>query len=50
LKRPNLRIVGLEKRGNPGQRHKVIEENPPNLKKEILIKVQGGHRALNRPD
>ena len=46
MRKPNLRIVGIQE-GNDSQIkgpenifNKIIEENFPNLKKELPIKVQ----------
>jgi hypothetical protein len=44
--RPNLRIVGIEERedsqfkGSVNIFNKIIEENFPNLKKEMLMNIQ----------
>ena len=54
MKRPNLRIIGVEEREElqlkgPGNIfNKIIEENFPNLKKDIPMKVQEAYRTPNR--
>jgi hypothetical protein len=46
MRRPNLRIIGIEERGDTQLKgpvnifNKIIEENFPNLKKEIPINIQ----------
>ena len=46
MKRPNLRIIGKEKgeelqlKGTENIFNKIIVENFPNLKKDIITKVQ----------
>lgn len=45
MKRPNLRIVGIEEeesqlKGPENIFNKIIEENFPDLKKKMLVKVQ----------
>ena len=48
MKRPNLRIIGIDEnedsqlKGLKNIFNKIIEENFPNLKKEMAIKVQKG--------
>jgi hypothetical protein len=56
IKRPNLRIMGIEK-GEEVQAdgihnifNKIITENFPNLEKDIPIKMQEASRTPNRPD
>jgi hypothetical protein len=56
MKRPNLRIKRIEE-GEASQLkkpkdifNKIIEENFPNLKKEMAINVQEAHRTPNRLD
>ena len=56
IKRPNLRIIGVEQ-GEELQLkdaenifNKMIEENFPNLKKDIPMKVQEAYRTPNRLD
>jgi hypothetical protein len=54
IKRPNLRITRIEKnkesqlKGSENIFNKIIEENFPNLKKEIAIKVQEVYRMPNK--
>ena len=56
MKRPNLRIMGIEERkktqvkGTENIFNKIIEENFPNLKKMMPIEVQEEYRILNRLD
>lgn len=56
MKRKNLRIIGIEEgeetqvKGTENILNKIIEENIPNLMKEIVIKVQKAYRTLNRLD
>ena len=46
MRRPNLRIIGVEEsedsqlKGPVNIFNKIIEENFPNLKKEVPIKIQ----------
>jgi hypothetical protein len=47
MKRPNLRVIGVEESKDsqfkgPENINKIIEENFPNLKKEIVIDLQEG--------
>ena len=54
MKRPNLRIIRIEEnkdsqlKGPENVFNKIIEENFPNLKKEMDIKVQEAYRTPNR--
>ncbi len=54
IKRPNLRIIGVEEgeevqlNGPENIFNKIIEENFPNLKKDIPMKVQEAYRTPNR--
>jgi hypothetical protein len=52
IKRPNLRIVGIEEEGQPKLIHnivnKIITENFPNLKKVLSIQAQEASRTPNR--
>ena len=56
MKRPNLRIIGIEEnkdsqlKGPENVLNKFIEENFPNLKKEMAIKVQEAQRTPNKWD
>ena len=56
MKRPNLRIIGIEEgeeiqlKGAEGIFNKIIEENFPNLKKDMPMKVQEAYRTPNRVD
>jgi hypothetical protein len=56
MKRPNLRIIGMEESEDPHFKrsanifNKIIEENFPNLKKEIPINIQEAYRTPNRWD
>ena len=54
MKRPNLRIIGIEEnedsqlKGPENVFNKIIEENFPNLKKEMDIKEQEDYRTPNK--
>ena len=54
MRRPNLRIIGIEEsedsqlKGPENIFNKIIEENFPNLKKEITINVQEAYRTPKR--
>ena len=54
MKKPNLRIIGVEKgedlqlKGPENIFNKIIEKNFPNLKKDIPIMVQEAYRTPNR--
>ena len=56
MKRSNLRVIGMEEGGDSQLQglynifNKIIEENFPNLKKEMPIKAQDAYRTLNRSD
>ncbi|KAL6088545.1 hypothetical protein STEG23_002640 [Scotinomys teguina] len=56
IKRPNLRIIGIEEgeeyhlKGTENIFNKIIEENFPNLKKELPMKIQEAYRTPNRLD
>jgi hypothetical protein len=56
MKRSNLRIIGIEEsedsqlKGPANIFNKIIEENFPNLKKEMPINIQKGYRTPNRWD
>jgi hypothetical protein len=56
MRRPNLRIIGIEDsedsqlKGPENIFNKIIEENFPNLKKEMLINIQEAYRTPNRLD
>ena len=53
-KRPNLRIIGIEEsedsqlKGPINIFNKIIEENVPNLKKEMPLNIQEAYRTPNR--
>ena len=52
-KRPNLKIIGIEEgeesqlKGPENIFNKIIEENFPNLKEEMVINVQEAYRTPN---
>jgi hypothetical protein len=54
MKRPNLRIIGIEENvdsqliGPVNIFNKIIEENFPNPKKEMTINIQEAYRTPNR--
>jgi hypothetical protein len=56
MRRPNLRIIGIEEskdshlKGTVNIFNKIIEENFPNLKKEMPMNIQEGYRTPNRLD
>ena len=56
MKRPNLRIIGIEEskdshiNGPVNMFNKIIEENFPNLKKEIPMNIKETYRTPNRLD
>jgi hypothetical protein len=56
MRRPNLRIIGIEEsedcqlKGPVNIFNKIIEENFPNLKKEMAINIQEAYRTPNRLD
>jgi hypothetical protein len=56
MKRPNLRIIDIEEgedsqiKGPANIFIKIIEENFPNLKKEMPINIQEDYRIPNRWD
>jgi hypothetical protein len=56
IKRPNLRIIGIEEgekvqaKGMPNIFNKIITENFPNLENSIPIQIQEASRAPNRQD
>ena len=56
MKRPNLGIIGVEEweelqvKGTENILNKIIEENFPNLKMDIPMKVQKAYRTPNRQD
>jgi hypothetical protein len=53
MKRPNLRIIRIEEnkdsqlKGLENVFNKITEENFPNIKKEMAIKVQEAYRTPN---
>ena len=56
MRRPNIRIIGIEERkdsqlkGQINIFNKIIEENFPNLKKEMPMNIQEAYRSPNRFD
>ena len=54
MRRPNLRIIGIDKKkdfqlkGPVNIFNKIIEENFPNLKKEMPMNIQEAYRTPNR--
>jgi hypothetical protein len=56
MRRPNLRIIGIgesedsQLKGPVNIFNKIIEENFPNLKKEMPINIQEAYRTPNRLD
>jgi uncharacterized coiled-coil protein SlyX len=56
MRRPNLRIIGIDEnedfqlKGPVNIFNKIIEENFPNLKKEMPMNIQEAYRTPNRLD
>ena len=54
LRRPNLQIIGVDEnedyQGPANVFNKIIEENFPNLKKEMPMNIQEAYRTPNRLD
>jgi hypothetical protein len=56
MRKPNLRIIGIKEsedsqlKGPVNIFNKIIEENFPNLKKEMPINIQEAYRTPNRLD
>jgi hypothetical protein len=55
MRRPNLRIIGVVENEDfqlkgPANVFKNIEENFPNLKKEMPMNIQEAYRTPNRMD
>ena len=56
MRRPNLRKVGIEESEDSQLKrpvnifNKIIEENSPNLKKEMTMNIQEAYRIPNRLD
>ena len=56
IRRPNQRIVGVDEhedfqlKGSVNIFHKIIEENFPNLNKEMTTNIQEDYRTTNRLD
>jgi hypothetical protein len=56
MRRPNLRIIGVDKnegfqlKGPANIFNKIIEENFPYLKKEMLVNIQDAYKTPNRMD
>ena len=56
MRRPNLRIIGIDKsedlqlKGPVNIFNKIIEENFPNLEKEMPMNIQEAFRTPNRLD
>ena len=56
MRRPHLRIIGIEEsedsqlKGPVNISNKIIEQNIPNLKKEMLTNIQETYRTPNRWD
>jgi hypothetical protein len=56
MRSPNLRIIGIDEnvgfqlKGPVNIFNKIIEENFPNLKKEMPMNIQEVYRTLNRLD
>jgi hypothetical protein len=54
MRRPTLRIIGVDEnkdfqlKGTVNIFNKIIEENFPNLKKEMLMNIQEAYRSPNR--
>ena len=56
MRRPNLRIIGIDEnedfqlKGPANIFNKIIEENFPNLKKEIPMNIKEAYTTPNRLD
>ena len=56
MRRPNLRIIGVDEnedfqlKGPANIFNKIVEENFPNLKKEMPMNIQEAYRTPNRLD
>jgi hypothetical protein len=56
IRRPNLQIIGIDEdedfqlKGPVNIFNKIIEENLPNLKKEMTMNIQESYRIPNRLD
>ena len=56
MRRPNLRIIGIDEsedlqlKGPANVFNKIMEENSPNLKKEMPMNIQEAYRTPNRLD
>ena len=56
MKRPNLRIIGIEEENSSQQKspentfNKILEKKFPNLKKDVSINIQEAYRTSNRLD
>ena len=56
MRRPNLRIIGIDKKediqlkGQVNIFNKIKEENFPNVKKAMPIDIQEAYRTTNRLD
>jgi hypothetical protein len=56
MRRPNLRIIGVDEnedfqlKGPANISNKIIEENFPNLKKEMPMNIQDAYRTPKRLD
>jgi hypothetical protein len=56
MRRPTLRTIGIEEsehsqlKGLVNIFNKIVEENFPNLKKEMLMNIQEAYRTRNRLD
>ena len=54
MRRPNLRITGIEDSEDPQAKgpvnivNKIVEENLPNIKKEMPMNIQETYRTPNR--
>ena len=54
MRRPNLRIIGVDEnedfqlKGSENNFNKILEENFPNLKKEMPMNIQEDNRTQNR--
>jgi hypothetical protein len=56
MRRPNLRIIDIEEsedsqlKGPENIFNRIIEENIPNLKKEMPMNIQEAYKSPNRLD
>jgi hypothetical protein len=50
MRRPNLRIIGIEESEDSQHKGPVLEENFPNLKKEMPMNIQEAYSNQTGPE